>query len=90
MLKTTDMKKKKEKKDFQRIVLSFCQYILLWGQNHATMNVLYTSLQFSNNSVANSKKITKMKRCIFMHASKGILNLPTSSLHLCTPFQQNL
>ena len=25
----------------------------------------------------------------FMHASKGILNLPTSSLHLCSPFQQN-
>ena len=24
-----------------------------------------------------------------MHASKGILNLPTSSLHLCSPFQQN-
>ena len=27
--------------------------------------------------------------CILMHASKGILNLPTSSLHLCSPFQQN-
>ena len=26
---------------------------------------------------------------ILMHASKGILNLPTSSLHLCSPFQQN-
>ena len=26
---------------------------------------------------------------IFMHASKAILNLPTSSLHLCSPFQQN-
>ena len=25
----------------------------------------------------------------FMLASKGILNLPTSSLHLCSPFQQN-
>ena len=25
----------------------------------------------------------------FMHASKAILNLPTSSLHLCSPFQQN-
>ena len=25
----------------------------------------------------------------FMHASKGILNLPTSSLHLCSPLQQN-
>ena len=24
-----------------------------------------------------------------MHASKGILNLPTSNLHLCSPFQQN-
>ena len=24
-----------------------------------------------------------------MHASKGILNLPTSSFHLCSPFQQN-
>ena len=24
-----------------------------------------------------------------MHASKDILNLPTSSLHLCSPFQQN-
>ena len=24
-----------------------------------------------------------------MHASKAILNLPTSSLHLCSPFQQN-
>ena len=24
-----------------------------------------------------------------MHASKGILNLPTSILHLCSPFQQN-
>ena len=24
-----------------------------------------------------------------MHASEGILNLPTSSLHLCSPFQQN-
>ena len=26
---------------------------------------------------------------LFMHASKGILYLPTSSLHLCSPFQQN-
>ena len=26
---------------------------------------------------------------VLMHASKGILNLPTSSLHLCSPFQQN-
>ena len=25
----------------------------------------------------------------FMHASKGILNLPTSSLHLCSSFHQN-
>ena len=25
----------------------------------------------------------------FMHASKAILNLPTSSLHPCSPFQQN-
>ena len=25
----------------------------------------------------------------FMHGSKGILNLPTSSLHLYSPFQQN-
>ena len=25
----------------------------------------------------------------FMHASKAILNLPTSSLHLCSPLQQN-
>ena len=25
----------------------------------------------------------------FMHASKGILNLPTSSFYLCSPFQQN-
>ena len=24
-----------------------------------------------------------------MHASKTILNLPTSSLHLCSPLQQN-
>ena len=24
-----------------------------------------------------------------MHASKAILNLPTSSLHLCSPFQPN-
>ena len=24
-----------------------------------------------------------------MHASKGILNLPTSSVHLCSPFQQD-
>ena len=31
------------------------------------------------------------KLCVInlMHASKGILNLPTSSLHLCSPFQQN-
>ena len=27
--------------------------------------------------------------CTLMHASKGILNLHTSSLHLCSPFQQN-
>ena len=26
---------------------------------------------------------------LFMHTSKAILNLPTSSLHLCSPFQQN-
>ena len=24
-----------------------------------------------------------------MHTSNGILNLPTSSLHLCSPYQQN-
>ena len=29
------------------------------------------------------------KPFISMHALKGILNLPTSSLHLCSPFQQN-
>ena len=26
---------------------------------------------------------------LLMHMSKGILNLPTSSLHLCSPFHQN-
>ena len=30
-----------------------------------------------------------MKSIAFMNASKGILNLPTSSLHLCSPFKQN-
>ena len=37
------------------------------------------------------KKLTlSLIHCLsLMHASKGILNLPTSSLHLCLPFQQN-
>ena len=30
-----------------------------------------------------------MSHIFFMHAWKAILNLPTSSLHLCSPFQQN-
>ena len=30
-----------------------------------------------------------MRPIALMHASKGILNLPTSSLHLCSRFQQN-
>ena len=29
-------------------------------------------------------------RCTLMHALKGILNLPTSSLHLCSPFLTKL
>ena len=33
------------------------------------------------------KKFLQVKQ--LMHASKAILNLPTSSLHLCSPFQQN-
>ena len=33
-------------------------------------------------------KNAKTKELSLMHASKGILNLPTSSLHLCSPFQQ--
>ena len=36
-----------------------------------------------------NKNKNKTKTNTLMHASKAILNLPTSSLHLCSPFQQN-
>ena len=41
------------------------------------------SMHLIENCSRNSKMALK-----FMHASKGILNLPTSSLHFCSPFQQ--
>ena len=36
-----------------------------------------------------SAPLTSVCERSLMHTSKGILNLPTSSLHLCSPFQQN-
>ena len=39
-------------------------------------------------SVAISSSFKRLL-ALFMQASEGILNLPTSSLHLCSPFQQN-
>ena len=38
---------------------------------------------------AECQEIKNLKQNKLMHASKAILNLPTSSLHLCSPFQQN-
>ena len=42
-------------------------------------NMIFNPIRFQNN-----RKDEEL-----MHASKCILNLPTSSLHLCSPFQQN-
>ena len=65
-------------------------------------SIIKTSISGSYNSkkfvsltsnMADSNRILEractLKREEFMHASKAILNLPTSSLHLCSPFQQN-
>ena len=47
--------------------------------------VLWTFCKYGRFCICRSKR----KFCWLMHASKAILNLPTSSLHLCSPFQQN-
>ena len=47
-------------------------------------NSIYMYSSFQNILVAAILTYHKL-----MQASKGILNLPTSSLHLCSPFQHN-
>ena len=47
----------------------------------------YFSLNSKVKIVLFSSQIRR--KCSLMHASKAILNLPTSSLHLCSLLQQN-
>ena len=52
-----------------------------------------SSIVFINISTITSKIILILSisslNVSLMHASKGILNLPTSGSHLCSPFQPN-
>ena len=56
------------------------------SSNVRNLGVVFdTNMQMSDQvSVFNYRSLI-----LLMHASKAILNLPTSSLHLCSPFQQN-
>ena len=49
------------------------------------------SWKLKSQSEKNPNKIENavLKIEVLMHAPKSILNQPTSSLHLCSPFQQN-
>ena len=66
-------------------ILEMPQYVIY------QKNVAYAFITLSAKS--HSFNILRTKKmflaALLMHASKAILNLPTSSLHLCSPFQQN-
>ena len=51
--------------------------------------VINTFLYLANILLTIHVHITDTSDKEFMHASKAILNLPASSLHLCSPLQQN-
>ena len=47
------------------------------------------TLRSSDKCLLETPKTSSTSLCMRQRASKGILNLPTSSLHLCSPFHQN-
>ena len=66
---------------------------IVFGEQRATFDHCFKSKSSRNSfKCPQFTKVKKVKNSMvrLMQASKGILNLPTSSLNLCSPFQQQV
>ena len=68
--------------------------VILIKMTGSAMDIWYAVLvdcgkQRVSNKVLKALFRGRPDQTSLMHASKAILNLPTSSLHLCSPLQQN-